>query len=163
LALLLAGCAAVAGYSGRGLIPGQAQEADVRASMGEPALTYQPPEGGRVLLYPRGPQGYHTFRVTLDAAGRLVSIENVLTPRGFARVLPGNDQEIVRRTLGPPREITTYARRNEEVWEWRFCDDFSESARFYVIFDQPTGLVKSSGQLTEGQMHWHGGRIPCSR
>lgn len=92
-----------------------------------------------------------------------MAIANVLTSSVFAQIQAGQDRETVRRTLGPPRDITPYARRHEEVWEWRFCNDFSDSARFYVIFDQPTGLVKSTGQLTEGQLHWRGGRIPCSR
>lgn len=162
LAVLLAGCATTAHYSGRGLAPGQAREADVRAAMGEPALAFDD-AGGRVLLYPRGPEGFHTFRVTLDGSGRLVGIENVLEPKGFARVKVDDDRETVRRTLGPPREVTFYDRRNEEVWEWRFCDDYDEAARFYTIFDRTSGRVKSTGQLTETQAGRGNRRIICSR
>ncbi|MCE1244734.1 hypothetical protein [Oryzomicrobium sp.] len=162
LAVLLAGCATAAHYSGHGLAPGQAREADVRAAMGEPALAFDD-AGGRVLLYPRGPEGFHTFRVTLDGSGRLVGIENVLEPKGFARVKVDDDRETVRRTLGPPREVTFYDRRNEEVWEWRFCDDYDEAARFYAIFDRTSGRVKSTGQLTETQAGRGNRRVICSR
>lgn len=165
LVVLLAGCALAGQYSGRGLEPGRADEAAVRARMGEPALAFTEDDGRgqRVLLYPHGPEGYHTFRVTLDTSGRLVGIENVLEPRGFARVRLGDDREAVRRTLGPPREITLFERRHEEVWEWRFCDDFAEAARFYVVFDQPSGRVTRTEQLTEAQITWNHRRVICAR
>lgn len=145
LSLLLAGCA---GYGGADLVAGVAREADVRQAMGVPAMQWTLPGGGRQLAYPRGPAGYETFMVHLDAAGRLERIENVLDMTHFARIQPDMTQEEVLQLLGPsqPQWTAYFKARDELVWEWRYCDSWREAARFDVLFDATTGIVRTSYQ-----------------
>ncbi len=86
-----------------------------------------------------------------DAAGRLVSIDNVLQPRYFARIQAGMSPDEVLRVLGPsyPGWTIYFKARDELVWEWRYCDDWSEPARFDVLFDGTSGKVRSTLSITE--------------
>src|SRR5207344_2171863 len=76
--LLLAALAGCAGYSGRGLQPGVSTEAQVRESMGTPALELAQPDGGKRLVYPRGPLGTQTFMADVGGDGRMVAVSQVL-------------------------------------------------------------------------------------
>lgn len=162
--LLLALLGACASYGGGGLRAGVATQDDVIAAMGSPALSWDGADGSRQLAYPRGPMGYHTFMVFLGPDGRLQRIENVLDSVHFARLEPGrSDQAAVLRLLGPPApEWTAYFKaRDELVWEWRFCDDWGESARFDVLFDATTGIMRSAYQRPESSFQrW---RTACAR
>ena len=141
---LLVGCAA---YDGFGLQPGSRIE-DAEQLMGVPAMRWTEADGGQILVYPRGPMGYHTFFVRSDAMGYIVSRENVLVMRHFARIQAGMTTDEVLRTLGPPvPEWTVYFKaRDELVWEWRICDGLCQQAKFDVLFDATTGIVRSSYQ-----------------
>lgn len=153
--LVLSACA---GYSGSGLKAGVASRSDVLATMGAPALVWQDPDGSEQLAYPRGPAGAQTFMVFIAPDGRLQRIEGVLDMAHFARVKAGkSDREEVLRLLGPPvPQWTTYFQaRNELVWEWRFCDDWNQLARFDVLFDATTGIVRTSYQRPD-LMGWDG-------
>lgn len=158
-ALMLVGCAS---YSGRGLQPGSATLAEVRAVMGEPARQWQNPDGSLQLAYPRGPSGYHTFMVHLGPDGRLRRIENVLDSLFFGRIQPGQDDEEVTRILGPsiPAWTTVTPARRERVREWRYCDDWNAASRFDVLFDTTTGKVRSTQAWRE---ECHEGPCVCSR
>jgi hypothetical protein len=149
-ALLLAACAA---YSGSGLKPGEAGLDDVIRVMKEPTMHWQDPDGSVQLAYPRGPFGFHTFMVWIGPDGKLQRIGNVLDKNGFAQIQPGITQAQVLRVLGPPYPGWTvyFKARDELVWEWRYCDDWSEAARFNVLFDSITGTVRSTLSLTEAQ------------
>ena len=150
LLVLLAGCAA---YSGSGLQPGVATEAEVRQTMGVPAMQWELADGGRQLAYPRGPAGFATFMVYVDTAGRLERIVNVLDMANFARIQSGMSQAEVLQLLGPSQpEWTAYFKaRDELVWEWRYCDSWHEAARFDVLFDGTTKKVRSTLTWTESQ------------
>ena len=37
------------------------------------------------------------------------------------------------------------------MWEWRYCDDWAEPARFSVLFDATSGKVRTTISLTERQ------------
>lgn len=154
--LLLAGCAA---YGGWGLKPGEAGRDDVLRVMGAPAMEWRDADGSQELAYPRGPAGVHTFMVRLAPDGKLKQIDNVLEPKVFARVVPGMERQQVLRLLGPSPEQwhRYYPARDELVWEWRFCDDWNEAARFHVLFDGKDGPVRSTLVLTEGQLGLCGG------
>ena len=148
-ALLIAGCAS---YGGHGLKPGEATLTEVIALMGQPAMRWQDADGRTQLAYPRGPAGTQTFMVHVGADGRLEKIEGVLDARYFARIENGkSDQAEVLRLLGPPQpQWTAYFKaRDELVWEWRFCDSASQFARFDVLFDARTGIVRSTFQYAD--------------
>ncbi|WP_459949570.1 hypothetical protein [Denitratisoma sp. agr-D3] len=156
---LLAACAS---YDGRGLRPGVATETDVLHTMGAPALRWENPDRSRQLSYPRGPVGVHSYMVYLDPAGRLEKIEDVMTLSAFARVQPGMSQAEVLRILGPsaPGETVLFTARRELDWGWRYCDDWMAAAHFYVLFDQDSGLVRSTMSVRE---HCGEGDCPCHR
>ena len=143
LFIALFGCAS---YDGSGLKPGISTTADVVQLMGTPAMRWNGPGGGEVLAFPRGPAGYHTFMVITDASGRLLSLENVLETKHFAKLRAGMSQDEVLRTLGPPQPQWTiyFKARDELVWEWRFCNEQAEPARFYALFDQTKGTLRTT-------------------
>ncbi|MDD5241413.1 MAG: hypothetical protein PHG47_06795 [Sulfuricella sp.] len=149
-ALFLSACAA---YSGSGLKPGESSLDDVIGVMHEPAMRWQDPDGSEQLAYPRGPYGFHTYMVLIGSDGKLQRIENVLDAKGFAQVRPGMTEAQVLRVLGPsyPAWTDYFKARDELVWEWRYCDEWNEAARFDVLFDGTTGIVRSTMSLTESQ------------
>lgn len=142
-AVLLAACAS---YSGRGLQPGVSGLDEVLAVMGQPAMQWREPDGSLQLSYPRGPAGYHSFMVRIAPDGRLREVENVMDMKAFARIQPGMDEAAVLRTLGPPVPAWTvyFKARRERVWEWRYCDDWNNAARFDVLFDGDSRRVRST-------------------
>lgn len=163
--LLLAGCA---NYGGSGLRPGVDGREDVLRLMGAPAMEWSDPDGARQLAYPRGPMGAHTYMAFIGADGKLQRIENVLTMEFFSRVKAGMAMEDVLRVLGPsePSWTAYFKARDELVWEWRYCDDWSELARFDVLFDGTTKRVRSTQTLRESQISGcggEGGSCPCGR
>lgn len=162
--LLLSGCAS---YAGRGLVAGESNVADITGVMGTPALQWQAADGSRRLAYPRGPMGVHTFMAQVGADGKLQRIDNVLVPEQFARITPGMRQDEVLRLLGPPQPAWTvyFAARDELVWEWRYCDDWNQLARFDVLFDGSSELVRSTMTLRDDQLGRCGrdGGCWCSR
>lgn len=140
--LLLSACAS---YSGSGLKPGESSLAEVEAAMGTAAMRWQNDDGSLQLAYPRGPSGFHTFMVVIGADGRLQSIKNVLDSKNMNRIQAGMTQEQVLRILGPTTCRTAYfPARDELVWDWRYFDDFRESAHFFVLFDATKGTVRST-------------------
>lgn len=164
-AVLIAGCVS---YGGHGLQPGVSSRDDVTTLMGQPAMRFAEADGGELLAYPRGPAGYHTYMLRIDSGGMLVSRENVLEPKYFARLRPGMTQEEVMRVIGPPWPSWTvyFAARDELVWEWRWCDDFAEPSRFYALFDGTSRKLRSTGNLSERlspPAGWDAGRGWCSR
>jgi hypothetical protein len=79
--------------------------------------------------------------------------------RHFARIQAGMTTDDVLRTLGPPfRHWTVYFKaRDELVWEWRYCDDWNEPARFNVLFDATSMRVRSTLTGTERSRNVFGG------
>ena len=144
--LLLSACAA---YSGSGLKPGVATLSDVLATMGEPAMRWNDPDGRIQLAYSRGPMATQTFMAYIAPNGRLERIEKALVPENFARIVHGkSNQADVLRLLGPsyPGWTAYFKARDELVWEWRICDGIGQQAKFDVLFDATTGIVRSSYQ-----------------
>jgi hypothetical protein len=150
LGLLLAGCASFDGYT---LKPGTSTVDETMQLMGEPAMRWQETDGTGFLVYPRGPAGVTTYMFRFDARGILASRENVLDMKHFALIRSGMGKEDVLRIIGPPFPGWTqyFAARDELVWEWRWCDDYSEPARFDVLFDGTSGLVRSTQSMAERQ------------
>jgi len=160
LALLLSACAS---YSGTGLKPGESRLQDVLRVMGNPAMEWHEPDGSGQLAYPRG---IHTFMVHIGPDGKMLNIENIMDTKTFSRVRPGMTQSQVLRILGPSDSSRTayFKARDELAWEWQYCDEWNEPARFIVLFDGSKEIVRSTLSLTESQMGLCGddGRCICS-
>jgi hypothetical protein len=132
----------------RRLAPG-ASESDVRVAMGEPWLQKAGADGGMDWTYPTGPMGRHTYLAEFGPDGRLRSMMDTLSEKGFARLRIGKTTEQeVRQLYGPPYRITRFERLRQTAWDYRFTDAWSEPAIFSVIFDDQ-GLVVSSLQQRE--------------
>jgi outer membrane protein assembly factor BamE (lipoprotein component of BamABCDE complex) len=114
LAALLAGCAS---YGGNNLIAGKSTAAEVQASMGAPAEKLALPGGESVWYYPHGPQGRHTFAVTLGPDGVLRGIDQRLTMANVEKLVQGRSTaKEVRELLGPPPTVRSFPRLQRVVW-----------------------------------------------
>lgn len=110
---------------------GYAPPKDVVGATAEQIVTAMgPPEtrrqldGGTRLEFPRGPYGRHTWFVDLDASGRAIRAEQVLTEKNFLQINPGMDQDEVRQRLGRPGEVQGLARSRGVVWSYRYVNPF---------------------------------------
>ncbi|CAM3888997.1 hypothetical protein [Roseateles saccharophilus] len=130
---LLAGCA-TPDHDGR-LRQGVSQEADVVALYGQPRRVWPEGDGGRTLEYSSQPMGKHCYMVHLGADGRLIGIEDGLSPAGRARIEPGMTPEQVGRILGMERTRVFFRLSGEDVWDWTIEPDQSGyGMRFNVHF-----------------------------
>lgn len=125
---------------------GVATEADVRARFGEPAAVYSEDNGARTFDYPRQPAGQVNYMITIGTDGKMSALRQVLKPANFAKVLPGLDKAAVRRLLGQPAQVQSYALKQEEVWDWRFADG-QENKVFSATFDVSGKVVSSATTL----------------
>lgn len=141
--LALVGCA---NYGIDRLVPGESNHATVEQAMGAPAMRWRDADGSEQLAYPTGPAGMRTFMVRIGPNGKLISIKNVLDPATLHSIGAGMSEAEVLRLVGPPTPHWTqyFKARDELVWEWRYCDEWSQSARFDVLFDGTTHMVRST-------------------
>lgn len=132
--------------------PGSIAE-HVRGVMGEPWSQWSEPDGTMHWVYPTGPLGRHTYEVQFDAAGKVRSVEDVLTDRGFARIQAGKTaEEVVQRLFGPPFRVIRFERKHETAWDYRFRDTWTYPAIFSVIFND-AGIVTTTMQQREFYGH----------
>lgn len=120
--------------------------------LGKPAQEWLAADGSRQLAFTHGPMGAATEMAYVDSKGRLSRLErNVLTSKNFAEIKPGTTQEQVLRLIGPSegRWTAYFKARDELVWEWRYCDDWNHLARFDVLFDASSRLVRSTMSADE--------------
>ncbi len=119
---------------------GVATEADVIKTMGHPEKVWKNADSTRTLEYPMGPEGIHTWMVSVSLNGILTSVIQVLTEEDFAGIASGMTQDDVRRRLGRPKSVVQFKRKGEEVWDWKYKNVYEE--RFFnVHFDIKSGLV----------------------
>ena len=115
------------------LQPGVSTEADVRDRFGAPENVWDEPGGARTFEYNRQPAGRVNYMITLGADGRLVGVRQVLTAENFARVTPGMDMALVRRSLGKPAKVTPYRLSGETHHDWRFAEPPNIPKVFTVV------------------------------
>ena len=122
---------------------GVSTEADVRERFGEPAAIYQDVNGDVTLEYPRQPAGHVNYMISIGPDGKMSALRQVLKLATFKRVTPGLERSQVRRLLGRPAKVQSFALKEEEIWDWRFADG-QEIKVFSVTFDK-TGTVVATG------------------
>jgi hypothetical protein len=137
LLLALSACATLAPPS---LSVGE-PEAGVLAKLGRP--TARIPDGDEHLLeYSRNPWGQAIYMARIDADGRLVSYEQVLTTEKFAAIKPGiSTKADVLRTIGHPSETSYLPRQQLEVWTYPYKEHGVWNSLMHVHFDR-AGIVQ---------------------
>ncbi|MDR7272326.1 hypothetical protein J2X20_005000 [Pelomonas saccharophila] len=140
---LLAGCA-TPDRDAR-LQPGVSREAEVVALYGQPGRVWPEADGGRTLEYSSQPMGRHCYMVRLAADGRLVGVQDGLSPAGRALIQPGMAPEQVSRLLGRERTRVFFRLSGEDVWDWTIePDQTGYGMRFNVHFKD--GVVARTTQ-----------------
>ncbi|RYF35194.1 MAG: hypothetical protein EOO26_01705 [Comamonadaceae bacterium] len=137
LGALVAGC-----VSEPMRVPPGTPRTDALQRLGQPTAIYPLPGGGERLQYSRAPAGFEVNDVDLDAAGRVVSVRQVLDERWFAQdIQDGVWREVdILRTYGRPFEISRVASFDGGVWTWRY--KAQNARRLLYIYVDPQGVVQ---------------------
>jgi hypothetical protein len=116
-------------------------EAELVAKRGEPTHRYQ--DGpDRLLEYARGPWGQRTYMARVDANGKVVSFEQVLTVQKFSTIKVGETtKDDVLRIVGAPSETAYFPRTDLEVWTYPYKESEVWNSMMHVHFDK-AGVVR---------------------
>ena len=140
--LLLAGGCTHLGVSG--FAPGITTEAELRARLGAPGMSWPEPDGGRLLEFSGQPSGTFCYMIAVGPDGKVREIRQAFTDANFARVVPGLTQDETRRLLGVPEEKLRFALKpNEEVWSWRIDDTSEKTVYFNAYFGADGRLLRT--------------------
>jgi hypothetical protein len=146
LAVFIAGCA---GFSGRGLVPGQATEQEVEALMGPSADVRKQPNGDTVRFYSRQPYGREIYAARIGRDGKLVSLEQRLTEDNLVKLQVGTRAGDVRELIGPPYRVDAFPGLQREVWTYKMhSGTFPKD--LYVQFSTD-GLVREVMMMDDPQ------------
>lgn len=138
LVTLLCACA---GYSGRGLVPGQASVQEVERVMGPAADQRSASGGDTVRYYSRLPYGREIYAARFGPDGKLKSIEQRLTEQNFAKLVPGTTRASeVRDLLGPPYQVDQFPRMEREAWTYQ-VNGFTTDKLLFVQLSRD-GIVR---------------------
>lgn len=132
------GCATPYGPGNLGV---GATEAEVVQAMGPSTGRYKMPDGSTRLEYARGPYGRHTWMIDMDAAGRVVRLDQVLNEYNFMTILPGQTRDEVLRNIGRPGERAGM-RGDGQIWSWRYP---TNDCLWYQISLDAQGIVTGAG------------------
>lgn len=139
LILLVAGCVAP-------LQTGATREEAI-TRYGAPSRVVALPSGTR-LQYSGQPSSQSVIMVDLDAAGRVVAVNEVMNPRGFERVVVNQSTRAdVERELGPPAVVDHVGSWKGDILNYRWRDAGFDML-FYVYLD-PGNVVRRTGQGME--------------
>ena len=119
---------------------GLSTEADVRAQFGEPERVWREEDGSRTFEYNRQPAGAKNYMITIGTDGKMSALRQVLAPHVFAKIVPGMDENAVRRMLGKPAKMMTFKLKQETDWDWNYIDPPNREMQFTVTFG-PDGRV----------------------
>ena len=139
-ALLLAGCALTP------VTPGMSQD-DVMASYGTPTRVVAISAGTR-LQYSAQPAGQRALMVDLDAAGKVVSVRQVMTLKELSKIEPGKwTREDVEREFGQPATIDRVASWPGDIMTYRWRDALQDM--YYWVYLDAGNRVQRTGQGME--------------
>ncbi|HEX5125522.1 MAG TPA: hypothetical protein VFW00_02160 [Rhodocyclaceae bacterium] len=128
------------------LKPDVSNEQDVVALLGQPAHTWQNPNGSRTLDYTRQPNGTKSRFITLYANGKVEKIEDALDDERRNSVTPGMTPQDVIRILGEPGVKEHVPLTASEMWTWYFGNNNRHSGNaFQVRFTD--GVVEKAEML----------------
>ena len=140
-ALILGGCAV------QSVLPGATRE-EVMARYGAPSMVV-PLASGTRLQYSRQPAGQTAVMVDLDAAGRVVSVRQVLNPADFSRVVVDQwTRADAEREFGRPASIDHVGTWSGDILTYRWRDAANFDMYFWVYLDAGN-VVRRTGQGME--------------
>ena len=122
---------------------GLSTEADVRDRFGTPDHVWDEGGGAHTLEYNRQPAGERNYMVTIGPDGKMSALRQVLTPENFARITPGMDMALVRRSLGKPAKITPYRLSGETHHDWRFAEPPNIPKVFTVVTKDGSTVLRT--------------------
>lgn len=138
LALLLGACASL-----QPVVPGATREEAI-GRYGTPSAVVPLPGGGSRLQYSVQPEGRTAVMVDLDASGRVVETRQMLSPAGFARVVPGRwTRDDVFREFGQPKSIDHVYSWDGDIIAYRWLD--IDEPMFFWVYVDPAGVVRKTG------------------
>jgi hypothetical protein len=117
-------------------------QGELLARMGQAETQRQMPDGVTRLEFPGGPYGRQTWFVDLDAAGRVLRSQQVLTEKNFHQITPAMGAAEVRQRLGRPGEVHVLGRGRGVVWAYRYESPFCQWFQVEIAADQ---TVRSAG------------------
>ena len=137
---------AAAGLAGCASEPTRIQPGTTAAEtlqrLGAPTGRYPLNGGGERLQYSRMPAGFEVTDIDVDAAGKVVSVTQVLNEARFGHDIKVNQwrQNDVTAFYGRPYEISRVSSFDGAVWTWRY-KAVNERRMLYIYMD-PTGVVR---------------------
>ena len=142
LAVLAAAGLGLAGCAEPTRIQPGTSAADTLQRLGAPTGRYQLNGGGERLQYSRMPAGYEVTDIDVDAAGKVVSVTQVLSEGRFGYDIKVNQwrQNDVTAFYGRPYDVTRVASFDGTVWSYRY-KAVNERRLLYIYLD-PTGVVR---------------------
>jgi len=121
--------------------PAGASEQEVIAKLGQPTNRYTDGDQ-RLLEYMTGPAGQTTYMARLDASGRLVSYQQVLTVQQFGKIeVDRATKSDVLRLIGAPSDTSYLTLTKREVWSYPYREQNVWDSMMHVQFDD-AGVVR---------------------
>jgi len=111
---------ACAGYSPDDRMLGSSREQVVQI-MGQPS-TELTNSDGKVMIYPRGPYGKHTYFVYLNRDSDVERWTQVLKEERFERITPDMVRDDVVAIIGKSKDTFILARNRGYVWNYRYVN-----------------------------------------
>jgi hypothetical protein len=109
--------------------------------LGPPSTELTRPEG-KVMMYPRGPFGKHTYFVYLNRSGVMERWAQVLHEKNFEQITPGMVRDEVIATIGESKDIFGLARNRGYVWNYRYMNPY---CFWFQIEFTAADVVRSTG------------------
>ena len=135
------------------LQPGVSLDVDIISIYGQPKRVWLDRDGGRTLEYSSQPMGQHAYMAHLAPDGRLVSVEDGLSPANRARIEPGMTHEQVGRMLGTERSRVYFRLSGEDVWDWTVQpEQAGYGLRFNVHFKDNRVVRTSQSVVFPGRL-----------
>jgi hypothetical protein len=121
--------------------PGDTQDA-VRSAAGRPTAVITLADGGVRWQYSGQPYDQSVWNINMNAQGRVVSVEQMMSDEAFARIRSGKDTRAdVLREFGRPAETFSFPMMDETAFMYRYFIHGGFYAAMFVYFD-PQGVVK---------------------
>jgi hypothetical protein len=141
---LLAGCANIA------KTPPGTSLSRLESEYGKPTYTCTKPDGTRRVIWSQQPSGSYAWGTDLDAQGRAVRMENLMSPEAFSVLKTGDwTPAAVTCEFGPParKGAVGLGDKYEQVWTYHYVLDGRWHSNMYVY------LGRNGDQVT----HYHSG------